>query len=182
MPKIVLFQTIQFSISTVFSSIRPKDRTVSRATSSSQSGPKSMAIKRYTVFPTPQHHWSLTIRMLTEWGFLLLCGDVVGVFYSPSWLGHPKLVALNMFLKFALLLTHHYEENRWMPGIFRRSSVRRNEKIFVQNMKSVRWDNFLQWYPFRYVETELFFSKSYFLIIMCECVYIVFLLLETREC
>ena len=41
MSKIVLFQTIQFSISTQFSSIWPKDRTLSSATTLGQSGPRS---------------------------------------------------------------------------------------------------------------------------------------------
>ena len=41
MSKIVLFQTIQFSISTLFSSIRPIDRTLSGSTTLGQSGPGS---------------------------------------------------------------------------------------------------------------------------------------------
>ena len=49
--KTVLFQTIQFSISIQFSSIRPIDRTLSGATTPGQSGPGAMAIKEYSAFP-----------------------------------------------------------------------------------------------------------------------------------
>ena len=41
MSKTVLFQTIQFSISKQFSSIRPIDRILSGATTQGQSGPRN---------------------------------------------------------------------------------------------------------------------------------------------
>ena len=49
--KIVLFQTIQFSISTQFSSIWPIDKILSVATTPDQSGPGSDGNKGYSAFP-----------------------------------------------------------------------------------------------------------------------------------
>ena len=49
--KTVLFQTIQFSISTQFSSIRPIDRTLSGATTSGESGPGSDGNKEVLCIP-----------------------------------------------------------------------------------------------------------------------------------
>ena len=46
-----LFQAIQFSISTQFSSIWPLDRTLSGATTPGQGRPGSMAMKEYSAFP-----------------------------------------------------------------------------------------------------------------------------------
>ena len=46
-----LFQAIQFSISTLFSSIWPIDRTLSGATTQDQSGPGSNGNEGYSVFP-----------------------------------------------------------------------------------------------------------------------------------
>ena len=48
---IVLFQTIQFSMSTPFSSIGPKDMTLSGATTLGQCGAGAMAMKWYSVIP-----------------------------------------------------------------------------------------------------------------------------------
>ena len=49
--KTVLFQTIQFSISTQFSSIWPIDRTLSGVTTPGQSELGAMAMKWYSAFP-----------------------------------------------------------------------------------------------------------------------------------
>ena len=51
MSKIVLFQTIYFSISTQFSSICHIDRTLSGATTPSQSVPRSYGNEEYSAFP-----------------------------------------------------------------------------------------------------------------------------------
>ena len=53
MSKTVLFQTIQFILSTQFTSIWPIDRTLSGATTSGQSGPGSDGNKM--VFHIPQN-------------------------------------------------------------------------------------------------------------------------------
>ena len=51
MSKTVLFQVIQFSISTQFSSIWPIDITLSDATTTGQSEPDSNGNERYSAFP-----------------------------------------------------------------------------------------------------------------------------------
>ena len=51
MSKTVLFKTIQFGISTQFSSISAIDRTLSDATTPGQSGPGKMTMKGYSAFP-----------------------------------------------------------------------------------------------------------------------------------
>ena len=51
MSKTVLFQTIQFRISTQFSSILPLYMTLSGATTPGQSGPESDGNKWYSAFP-----------------------------------------------------------------------------------------------------------------------------------
>ena len=63
--KKILFQTIQFSISTHFSSIWPIDRTLSDATTSGQSGPGAEAIKDTPHYPKPEYYWNLTIRLFS---------------------------------------------------------------------------------------------------------------------
>ena len=63
--KTVLFQTIQFIISTLFSSILPIDTTLSGATTPGQRGPGSDGNKGYSTFPKtpallkPHHHHGL---------------------------------------------------------------------------------------------------------------------------
>ena len=67
----VLFQTIQFSISTLFSSIWLIDRTLSGATTPGQSGtPHSSKL---------QHFWSLTVRLLS-----VISGHSLGDSYSSA--------------------------------------------------------------------------------------------------
>ena len=62
--KTVLFLTIQFSISTQFSSIWPIDRTLSGATTPGHSGPGNDGKWRGTLHsPKLQHYWNLTIRL-----------------------------------------------------------------------------------------------------------------------
>ena len=93
----VLSQKIQFSISTLFSSILPIDRTLSGATTPGKNGPANdgnegrpggHGNKVYLHFP--HHYWSLTIRLFSAiprtliGEVLLLCRDAVSVFYCPS--------------------------------------------------------------------------------------------------
>ena len=85
MSKIVLFQTILFSISTQFSSIWPIDRTLSGATTPGQSGPGSDGNEG--VLCIPQRLFSVLSRTLIG-GVLPLCRDAIGVIYSPNWLGN----------------------------------------------------------------------------------------------
>ena len=76
----VLFQTIQFSISTQFCSIWPIDRIISGATTPGQNGPGSDGNEGVHSFG----------RVLP------LCRDGVGVFHSPSKLGHTKLAQIKL--------------------------------------------------------------------------------------
>ena len=96
--KTVLFQIIQLSISTLFSSIWPIDRVRSDATTLGQSGPGSDGNEGVFRFPKNS---SITGTSPSDclvsyqdiyWGggILPLCRDAVGVFYSPSWLGKPS--------------------------------------------------------------------------------------------
>ena len=51
--------------------------------------------------PKLQHYWSLTIRIFSVmsrilgWEVWRLCRDSVGVFYSPSWLGHKTVFTMS---------------------------------------------------------------------------------------
>ena len=64
--KTVLFQTIQFSMITQFSSIWPKDRTLSGATTPGQCGPETDGNKWVHRNPRKlQHYWNLTIRLFS---------------------------------------------------------------------------------------------------------------------
>ena len=121
--KTVLFREIQFSISTQFSSIWPIERTVSGPTTPSRPEtdgnewvfriPQSSSITRTSpsiiVVSYPEYSLEGVLPLCTDavgvfyspsWlghrtligGVLLLCRDAVGVFYSPSWLGHRTLI------------------------------------------------------------------------------------------
>ena len=93
--KIVIFQTIHFNISILFSSIWPTDKILSGATTPGQSRPRSNGNKEGTQHsPMLQHYWILTVRLFfviirtLNGGCLTFCRDAVSVFCSPSWLGH----------------------------------------------------------------------------------------------
>ena len=118
--KILLFQTIQFIISTQFSSIWPIDRTLSTVTIPGQTGPRSDGNEGVLRIPqgssfieaspsdcfvsypghslgclTPQQRNSRYILQLQPTGPLIggilpLCRDTVNDFYS--WLGNIKSV------------------------------------------------------------------------------------------
>ena len=90
MPKTVIFQTIQFSISTEFSSIRPIDRTLSCATIPGLSGPGIDDNKG--ILRIPQRSsitGALPSYCLVSYlghslgGVLPLCREAVIVFFSP---------------------------------------------------------------------------------------------------
>ena len=97
----VLFQTIQFSINTLLSSILPIDRTLSGATTLVPSQPGSD--DNIGVLDIPQSSsiigdspLSVISRKLFGW-VLPLCRDAVGVFYSPSRQGNiPIILQLNL--------------------------------------------------------------------------------------
>ena len=103
--KMVLFQANQFSISTQFSSIWSRDRTLSGAITPGQSGPGSDGNERVLLIPqspsiigtSPSDCFMFYPGHIldTRWGGVLpLCRDAAGVFYSPSRLGklHPGFI------------------------------------------------------------------------------------------
>ena len=110
MSKAALFQTIQLSISTQFSSSWPIDRTVSWPIDRTLSGATPPGRSRlgsdgskgvFRIAQKFQHFWSLTTRLfsvisrtLVE-GVLRLCRNAVCVFCSPSRLGH-EVVTFDM--------------------------------------------------------------------------------------
>ena len=106
MSKTVLFQAIQFSISTLFSFIWPIDGTPSSANTPSQSEPE---------WGTPhlsklQHYRNLTIILFSVfnqdtpwwwWGVLLLCREAISIVCSPSQLANEnEIVRIYWYCKF----------------------------------------------------------------------------------
>ena len=94
MARTVLFQTIQFSMNTQFSSILPIDRTLSGATTPEQSEPQSDGNEGVLLHSANlQQYWNLTIRLFSVINKTLVGGilpndrGAVGVFYSHGWLG-----------------------------------------------------------------------------------------------
>ena len=94
MLKTVLYQTIQFSISTQFISIWRIDRALSDATTLGQSGPGSDGNKGVLRIPQSSSITGTSLSDCLEWypghllvGVLLLCREAAGVFYSYSQLG-----------------------------------------------------------------------------------------------
>ena len=95
----VLFQATNFSISTYFSFIWPIHRALSDAATAGWSGRGSDDNEWFfRITQNLQHYWNISIRLfnvisksLVE-GVSSLCREAVGVFYSPSGLGHRKLV------------------------------------------------------------------------------------------
>ena len=88
----VLFQTIQFSISHLFAqSLNAKQFYLTHRIDL-----RVMAMKGYFTWlkaPALPSDCLMSHRTLGSGGFLPLCRDAVGVFYSPSWLGHLFLGA-----------------------------------------------------------------------------------------
>ena len=96
--KTVLFQAIQFSITTQFSSICSIDKAKSGAIIWGQSGPESDGNESYSASPKLKHYLNLTIRLFIVLSktrverVLPFCGETAGVFYTPSWLEKERLV------------------------------------------------------------------------------------------
>ena len=91
--KTILFQVIQFYISTQFSSIWPIDRTLSSATYPGLSGSESDDNEGVLCIPQFLYYWNLTISVISGTlvkGCLSFCRGAVGVFYSPSRLGKER--------------------------------------------------------------------------------------------
>ena len=93
MLKTVLFQTIQFSISTQFSSIWPIERTLSSATTPGQSGPGSDSNEEVLRIPPNSSiiEASPSDCLMSYPGHSLgkvlpLCREAISGFYSPNWL------------------------------------------------------------------------------------------------
>ena len=88
--KTVLFQVIQFSISTHFSSIWPIDKTILGATTPGFSGLESdgnegvICIPESSSIMEPHHQIILYHIHDTRWGVLPVCKDAFGVFYIPA--------------------------------------------------------------------------------------------------
>ena len=93
--KIVLFQTIQFTISTQFSSVWPIDRTLSGANTPAQIGPVNNGNEGVLHIPqsssitgTSPSDSLVSYYLDIRCGEVLpLCREAVGVFYSLSRLG-----------------------------------------------------------------------------------------------
>ena len=96
--KVVLFQTIQSSISTLLSYIWSVDRALTEATTPGQSGAGSDGNEGTPYYPKIRHYWSFTLRLYsviyrTLVGRILpLCRDTVRVFYCPSRLCHSGVM------------------------------------------------------------------------------------------
>ena len=95
--KTVLFQTIQFSISTQFSSIWPRDRMLSGATTPGQSGPGSDSnegvlhiLQSCSITRVSPSDCLLSYSGNSLGVVLPLCREAVSVFYSSSWLGNSR--------------------------------------------------------------------------------------------
>ena len=95
--KIVIFQTIQFSISTQFSSILPIHRTLSGATTSGQSGLSSVINEGVLHLPQSScitgtnltiRLYSVISRKLFMWWGLNFCREGIGVFFGSSQFGN----------------------------------------------------------------------------------------------
>ena len=102
MLKTVLFQIIQFSISTQFSSIWYIDRTLSGATTPSQSGPWSDGNNGVLHIPQSSSITEAPPSDCLVWypehslGVVLpFSRDAVGVFYSLSWVGQGLFSIIN---------------------------------------------------------------------------------------
>ena len=95
MSKTVLFQTIQFCISTQFSFIQPIDRALSDAVTPGQSRPVNDANEGVLrILQSSSNTGSSPIDCLVSylghslgWGVLQICRDAVGLFYRPCRLG-----------------------------------------------------------------------------------------------
>ena len=91
MSKAVLFQTIQFSISTQFSSIWPIDRTLSGVTTPSQSGPGSDGNEGILCIPQSSNITiNLTIRLFSVISRILVEGSLTPLQRSSQCILQPQ--------------------------------------------------------------------------------------------
>ena len=105
--KAVLFQAIQFNISTQFSSFWPIDRTLSDAATPGQSGPGSDANEGVLHIPqssstagTSPSDCSVSYpghSLMYRRGVLPLCRVAIGVFYNPGRQGYIFVVYVGLF-------------------------------------------------------------------------------------
>ena len=129
----VLFQTIQFSISMHFISIKPIDKAISGATIPGQSRPGSNDNERVFRIPQiPSITGTSPSNCLVPYpghssvvGGLTLCRGTVSVFYNPSRLGKVKLL-LNQNFPSSKLVAYQRSKNPFCPNIFPFSVVLRN--------------------------------------------------------
>ena len=120
--KTVLFQTIQFSMSTIFkcqySSISNNSKVQFSSIWRIERTLSEVIWDRWQWRGTShslnlQHYWSFTIRLfsvisrtLIGWEELPLCREAVSVFYSLSWLGHPireRMTKIKLYLSSKLM-------------------------------------------------------------------------------
>ena len=117
----LLFQTIQFSMSHLYalslnvknSSIWPIDRTLSGATTASQSRPGSNGNEGVLCFPQsssitetlPSHCFVSYSRRSLLGGGLCFCRDAVDIFYSSSSLGSYKIYKQIVCRSYCYILT-----------------------------------------------------------------------------
>ena len=108
MSKTVLFQTIQFSISTQFSSIWPIDITVSGSTTMGQSGHGSdgneevlcISLSSSITGTSPSDCLVSYLGHSLRGGGLTLCKEAVSVFDSSSQLANGNEICLEMIQSF----------------------------------------------------------------------------------
>ena len=102
--KTVLFQTIQFNISSQFSTIWPIDRTLSSASTLSQSGIGGDGNEGVLHIPKSSSITGTSIRLFNDIcrtvvrELLPLCRGAVGVYYKTSRVGHRTLIGDVLFL------------------------------------------------------------------------------------
>ena len=121
------FQAISFSISTQFSSIWPIDMTILGATT-------ELTCERWqwrsTLHsPKLQHYCNFTIRLFCVisstlisstliGGVLSLCREAVGVFYTPSRLGHRSLFVGGSYLSAEVHSVYSAASANWQEAIW----------------------------------------------------------------
>ena len=103
MSKTVLFQVIQFSISTQSSSIWPIDRTLSSASTPGQSGPRSDSNEGVLHIPKKlQHCWNLTIRLFSVISTTLIGGILTPLQRCSRCFLQPQLTGQSLYINIIL--------------------------------------------------------------------------------
>ena len=114
---IVLFQAIQFNISTQFSSIWPINRSLSGATTPGQSGSRSDSDDGIH-FPKIQHYWNLTIRLFSVISRTLVEGWGLTLLQRCSWC-ILQLQPTGQFQNWSLATRSSLVSDPWHPKSFR---------------------------------------------------------------